>query len=58
MKVKINTHREHRKAAYPPLEEQLDMLWHAMDQGEIPPAREWYETIKRIKENAPKQPQR
>lgn len=40
---------------YPKIDEQLDMLWHAMDSGEIPKATEWYDRIKEVKESIPKQ---
>lgn len=44
-----------RRFEYPPTEEQLDMLWHMMDQGAIPgKGSEWYNTIKAIKDQYPK----
>lgn len=43
-----------RQRAYPSIGEQLDMLWHAMDRGEIPKAGAFYEVIKEIKETVPK----
>ena len=48
-----NTQFEIRQRAYPPIGEQLDMLYHAMDRGEIPKATAFYETIKAVKEAAP-----
>jgi hypothetical protein len=40
-----------RKANYPKIEDQLDMLWHAMDSGQISGKEtEWYNTIKSVKE--------
>lgn len=41
---------------YPPITEQLDMLWHAMDRGDIPKAGEFYETIKAVKDSTPATP--
>lgn len=46
---------EIRQRAYPPIGEQLDMLFHAMDRGEIPKATAFYETIKAIKDAVPVQ---
>jgi hypothetical protein len=43
-----------RRAAYPSVGEQLDMLWHAMDRGEIPKAIEWFERIAAVKAMHPK----
>ena len=47
-------HGKLRKAEYPPVAEQLDMLWHAMDQGQLPKAEPFYSNIKRIKDKYPK----
>lgn len=41
---------------YPPITEQLDMLWHAMDKGEMPKAGVFYETIKLVKDSTPADP--
>ena len=44
-----------RKSEYPSIGDQLDMLWHSMDKGEMPgKGYEWYEAIKAVKENYPK----
>lgn len=46
-----------RQAAYPPILEQLDMLWHDMDTGAIKVDKRkkdtWYAKIKEIKEATP-----
>lgn len=47
------TYIENRKEAYPRVTDQLDMLWHAMDIGEMPKAQDWYDTIAGIKEQYP-----
>ena len=47
-------HGKRRKAEYPSVQEQLDMLWHAMDQGQFPKAEPFYSSIKRIKDRYPK----
>lgn len=39
---------------YPPVAQQLDALWHAMNTGEIPIATAFYEGIKAIKDANPK----
>lgn len=43
-----------RRGSYPPIEEQLDMLWHAMDQGSIPKAEPFYSTLQAVKQQSPK----
>jgi hypothetical protein len=43
-----------RAEAYPALGEQLDMIWHAMDNNLIPMAREFYDARKAVKEQYPK----
>lgn len=52
---KERAHYLPRIKKYPKIDEQLDMLWHAMDSGEIPKATEWYDRIKEVKESIPKQ---
>lgn len=48
------TYDQARFAEYPPLGEQLDMLWHAMDAGDSPKIEPFYSTIKAIKDRHPK----
>lgn len=44
-----------RKEAYPSIEEQLDMLWHAIDDGHILGKNStWYRTILDVKDSFPK----
>ena len=44
-----------RQEFYPELGTQLDMLWHAIDDGLIPGKdTEWYQKIKEIKYTFPK----
>ncbi len=43
-----------RAAAYPPVTEQLDMLWHAMNSGDTPKIEPFYSTIKQVKTTYPK----
>jgi hypothetical protein len=46
-----------RQLAYPPISEQLDMLWHDMDAGIIKVDKRrkgtWYRAIKEAKESTP-----
>lgn len=43
-----------RRAAYPGITEQLDMLWHAMDDGTMPRIEPMYSQIKAVKTAIPK----
>lgn len=43
-----------RKAEYPGIADQLDMLWHAMDDGTIPRIEPMYSQIKAVKDGNPK----
>lgn len=44
-----------RKYSYPALGEQMDMLWHAMDDGTLPKVEPFYSQIKAVKEAHPKE---
>lgn len=43
-----------RQEAYPAIGVQLDMFWHAMNDGQIPKIEPFYSEIKAIKEKYPK----
>lgn len=43
-----------RKVSYPDAGEQLDALWHAMDTGAMPKVDEFYDMIKAVKDQFPK----
>jgi len=43
-----------RRRLYPSVEQQLDMLWHAMDRGEIPKAEPFYTVLQTVKDAVPK----
>lgn len=43
-----------RRAQYPSIEDQLDMLWHAMNSDETKRLEPFYTTIKIIKDSLPK----
>lgn len=44
----------HREPLYPELREQLDALWHGMNQDETKRIEPFYTMIKEIKEENPK----
>lgn len=43
-----------RASAYPPISDQLDALWHAMDQGLLPKIEPMYSSIQAVKQKHPK----
>ena len=43
-----------RARMYPPVEEQLDMLWHAMDQNVLPRVEPFYSLNQAVKQAVPK----
>jgi hypothetical protein len=43
-----------RKVSYPDVGQQLDALWHAMDEGALPKSNEFYDMIKAVKDQFPK----
>jgi hypothetical protein len=45
---------EARKLHYPPIGDQLDALWHAMDSGKFPKVDGFYDAIAAIKQAYPK----
>lgn len=47
-------YKDKRKSEYPTLDEQLDMLWHSMDTGEIQKSNAFYDAIKTVKDKYPK----
>lgn len=48
------SYKKLRRAAYPPVREQLDILYHAMESGEFSMAQIWFDTIKAVKDRYPK----
>jgi hypothetical protein len=46
----INDQIGNRRRAYPSIEDQLDMLWHAMDADPSKRLEPFYTTIKTIKD--------
>jgi hypothetical protein len=49
-----DAYKQKRAAAYSPIGDQLDALWHAMDQKILPMVSEFYEPLKAVKEQYPK----
>ena len=47
-------YRKVRQAQYPTLGDQLDALWHAMDQGVLPKIEPLYSDILAVKQAIPK----
>jgi hypothetical protein len=45
---------ERRRRAYPKVGDQLDMLWHAMNDGQIPKVEPFYSEILTVKQTYPK----
>lgn len=55
--MKIRHHADHaelRRSSYPPIEEQLDALWHAMDRGQLPKVDGFYDRIRSVKDQFPR----
>jgi len=48
------TVQDHRRRNYPSLSDQLDALWHAMNNGTLPKAEPFYSEIKAVKDRFPK----
>lgn len=45
-----------RASAYPPIGDQFDAIWHAMDVGVLPMVPDFYDPIAAVKAAYPKQP--
>lgn len=55
MKIVLpNKYAERRRSAYPPIEEQLDALWHGMHDNPSTRVEPFYSMLKAIKEDHPK----
>lgn len=48
------TYDAQRALAYPAIGNQLDCLWHAMDQGVLPKVEPMYSQVKAVKDKYPK----
>jgi hypothetical protein len=49
-----NLYQRVREPLYPKIQDQLDMLWHAIDSGTLDQTSTFYTTIKEIKDANPK----
>jgi hypothetical protein len=47
-------YQRQREPNYPPIADQLDMLWHAIDNGTLNKSSDFYTSLKSIKEQYPK----
>ena len=55
MKIKhVSDYAKARRAAYPDIEEQLDVLWHGMNNSPELRIEPWFSIIKGIKDRNPK----
>jgi len=45
---------KNRVLAYPQIAEQLDMLWHAIDNGTLDKTSDFYIKLKAVKDKYPK----
>lgn len=50
-----NSYHANRIRNYPPIGQQLDALYHAMDTGVIPKVPAFYDPLKAVKEQFPKE---
>lgn len=49
------TNLEKRELTYPGIKDQLDMLWHAIDQGTLDKTSDFYIKLKEVKDKYPKE---
>jgi hypothetical protein len=47
-------YQRQREPNYPPIKDQLDMLWHAIDSGTLDKSSDFYTALKSIKAQYPK----
>ena len=50
----VQVYSVERLESYPPIGDQFDALWHAMDRGDLPKIPEFYDPIKQVKDKHPK----
>jgi hypothetical protein len=51
----VNEYQLPRKRSYPSIGDQLDMLWHAIDNGTLNKTSDFYTAIKAVKDAHPKE---
>jgi hypothetical protein len=54
IKFDYETYARERSKLYPPIGEQLDMIWHALDKNIPLQNSEWFYKLKHIKESVAK----
>ena len=52
--INIMSYAEQRVKEYPPIGDQLDMLWHAIDNNTLDKTSNFYLTLKQVKDQYPK----
>lgn len=53
--IKNFRYKSDRALKYPSIEDQLDMIWHSMDSGEIPRCEDFFQAILSVKNKYPKE---
>jgi hypothetical protein len=53
-RVQSLTYIEKRRPEYPLISDQLDMIWHAIDQESLDKNSDFYQTLKAVKDKYPK----
>ena len=48
-------YKHQRAILYPQIKDQLDMIWHAIDEGNLNKTSEFYLTLKEVKDKYPKE---
>ena len=49
-----NQYQRKRQPEYPSIDNQLDMLWHAIDQNKLDTTSDFYQSLKAVKDKYPK----
>lgn len=49
-----NGYKEARLMAYPNINDQFDMIWHAIDQNKLDKTSDFYKELKKVKDDNPK----
>jgi hypothetical protein len=53
--IPVLDYRQKRAMEYPALGDQMDMIWHSMDNGVTPKIEPFYSAIKAVKDKYPKE---
>jgi len=49
-----NKYQRDRESAYADIKDQLDQLWHDIDDGKLDKTGSWYKSVKAVKDSHPK----